>query len=205
MNLSEIRSHPDQNPKLKTIDVIKQNEKIYGDKLFVHFSRIDKLGINPNYGWEFTPAGLYARSVEEALHDLQSNYFYDQYKFATLLTFSSSAKILNLSSTNQNTLNNLMRLAYDFYKKKTNITDKNAKPFLDMNVRETWHKIAGIFMDLWDKDQRSPFYWNAIVRKLGYNVLMDNDGIIHEDHTTQVVFLTPDSYKVITQEIIRRK
>ena len=169
----------------------------------MHFSRVQKIGINPKYNWDFTPAGLYAKPAEEAIYDLESSYFYKSYKYATLLIPSDNSKILNLSTANQYTLDNLMRLAYNYYKKKEGIDDKRLQPILGQNAKETWNKIIGIFVDLWHKDKRSPFYWNSIVRKLGYNVLMDNHGIINEEYTTQIVFLTPDSYRIIAQEPIR--
>ena len=49
--------------------------------------------------------------------------------------------------------------------------------------------------------QKSMVYFNVLLRKMGYDVVIDRTGTIHLLQPSQAVFLTPSSYKVVEKII----
>jgi hypothetical protein len=72
--ISEARKNPEQNPKVSINQAIRQRlnktkDKIDGaiTNLFVSFTEIDKLGINPGSRYD-TPLGIYAYPAKYVMH-----------------------------------------------------------------------------------------------------------------------------------------
>jgi len=63
MRIDEIRSNPDKNPKLSIIDVLEKYST--SDDVYVTFTELNKLGINPRSDFSDTPMGIYAYPVKQ--------------------------------------------------------------------------------------------------------------------------------------------
>ena len=53
-----------------------------------------------------------------------------------------------------------------------------------------------------DSVDKNPRKWTALLIKLGFELIEDNQGIIHESEPVQTIFLVPSSYKVIDETYI---
>ncbi len=62
MLLCELRSNPDRNPKSSILDILYRYKD--RDDVYVSFTKIEKLGINPQSSYS-TPLGIYAYPVKE--------------------------------------------------------------------------------------------------------------------------------------------
>lgn len=61
--LYEARRNPEQNPKFSTWDIIKKYLDKGDENIFLTFSNIPKIGINPKSEWS-TPSGFYAYQID---------------------------------------------------------------------------------------------------------------------------------------------
>lgn len=64
MRLDELRSNPDKNPKVSALKALERYEG--RDDVFISFTELEKLGINPGSTYE-TPIGIYAYPLSAVL------------------------------------------------------------------------------------------------------------------------------------------
>lgn len=121
--ITEARKNPKQNPKVPINDVIDNRvEKDGADNLFISFTSIDKLGINPNSSYE-TPLGIYAYPISYVINttnttDNMNNLpFAGEEPYANI--FSATGNIVDLDDiTDSNLAEYYKRLTHSYIKIK---------------------------------------------------------------------------------------
>lgn len=179
-------------PKLSAVEQLKQFIGTdYEDELYVHFTDIEKIGINPQSTYK-TPAGIYAypfKYVKDKIikFDSLSLPYGDTLKYIYVIR-ATSDKILNLEKYTKNDLKrDEHKLSVYGDKKYFN----NLYPNVDTPGGKLWR-------DLYVICGSNVFLWNALLRGLGYDIVYDNDeGIIHENEPTQAIFLTVKAFQVV--------
>ena len=215
--LLEGRNNPKLNPKISAYQAIADRLKNTNDKigdvtnLFVSFTEINKLGINPRSGW-FTPLGIYAYPAEYIVKLVNPKT-----ENLTEIPFAGNAPHINIFSVQGNIVD-LSQISdsdveqyYYTLKQWLESFPRNVrrrqilKQFAELpklSSREArvsdspggllWYytKECCTFFNDVEKNNKHLSLWNAIFRKiLGIDGLVDNGlGIIHQSEPTQAVF-----------------
>ena len=207
IQLYEARKNPELNPKISPLEYIrnklKTSEKLTNGKpnLFVSFTTIDKLGINPSSTFN-TPIGVYsypADYVEEEVGDyggdMEGLPFAGDSPFVNI--FSIKGEVLDLSNVSPGK-------AKVYYKKLEKLyPDLPVEEF----IQESTYKAktgspAGKFYYVTMRiaqtldSANAHIKWNGIFRKLGIAALYDpGESIIHSNEPVQcVVFESKNIY-----------
>jgi hypothetical protein len=204
---TEARRNPEQNPKTSINAVLKkyldQAEQLPGvplSNLFVSFTQIEKLGINPQSEYS-TPIGIYAYPVDYVISKTKKNKTMDELPFtghmpwANIFRVNPKANIIVLQQVTNATL--------DLY------IDRIKKELLtDLGIKDNWFGFGRLLRSvksmsnspgqiLWaitgrlgdSKSINGPVGWNEVCRNLGIDGFIDlGDGIIHPNEPTQAVF-----------------
>ncbi|RYE96069.1 MAG: hypothetical protein EOO77_41675, partial [Oxalobacteraceae bacterium] len=99
MRIVEIRSNPDLNPKVSVLDMLRP----YRDRedAFVSFTKIEKLGINPNSAFS-TPVGIYCYPLKEMwsmyVEDREHTIAHDSDGIGKLVPFAGQQPFVTLFS-----------------------------------------------------------------------------------------------------------
>lgn len=223
--ITEARKNPEQNPKVAINQYIQdrldKTQDLAGGtpNLFVSFTKIDKLGINPKSQYD-TPLGIYsypAAYIQEKIgtRSMMSDLpFAGEEPFANI--FNSSGNIVNLNDMSDGDLRHYYQKIAEFY-----ITEHNIKKGSDKwkeavdeietiinNVRgkAKFPSIAGgrFWYVTWQVAQMSsynslgkmPVTWNKLFRHIGIDGCVDmGEGIIHTSEPYQAVFFSIKSIK----------
>ena len=196
--LLESRKNPSSNPKTSAVETIEQYARNHGIKnSFVHFTKIPKLGINPQSEWTgSTPAGVFSYPVEYVLDAVKQSGDFSELpygsEFEYLYVFTTTGLILDLNSVSDAEVDRIIG---------------HLKKLVDTSN----HRIARLFADKYNTPgERLYKTVTAISRitsltslesphlisrklfiQLGINGLTDSQGIIHPGEPTQsVVFST---------------
>ena len=168
-------------------------EKYNTPDICVHFSNSEFVNTNPR-PVHHDPLGVYGFPIDYVKSGgLKRNQGFYNKPYIHILKAKSSAKVLNLSE----------------------LTEPQAKKILsDMGIPESYldesttyhnsgdsvgHKFWGS-MERWrvENDATKNSSWNTLFRKSGYNVLIDTgSSIIHSNEPQQMVFLEPNTFKII--------
>lgn len=213
---NEARRRPDLNQRSSVFEQIK--EYVDDPNVFVSFTHIDKLGINPRSKYQ-TPVGIYCYPLKAAIEqysiDVKKNGLYNQFPFASTANYFWLFKANNSDPSNmlylwdtmykQKQFNNDLQKLKKLFDKTANddilfddfveIASENAR-FPD-NVGCLWNITRCAAAD-WNPDASStnPVKWNAIFRAvLGYSAVNDiqGEGIIHPSEPLQAVFFSKDA------------
>lgn len=226
-DILEARKNPEQNPKTSVNDVIYDELlKMKGDKsgnstiagvinLFVSFTKIPKLGINPGSTYN-TPNGIYAYPAEYVMKQIGTD---DPMGY---LPFAGDQPWVNLFTVANDVINvrTLNKTDYKMYVNeleqkfvKSGILPpnefKNIVDFADTDAArpeywggQLWYvtmKIAEYLTKT--RGGKRNNNWNAVWRSMGLVGVVDTGaGIIHEGEPTQAVFFDLSKIKVITRE-----
>jgi hypothetical protein len=224
-DILEARKNPEQNPKTSVNDVIYDEFlKMKGDKsggtiagvtnLFVSFTAIPKLGINPGSTYN-TPNGIYAYPAEYVMKVAGTD------DPMNMLPFAGDQPWVNLFTVANNVINvrTLNKTDYKMY-----INDLEKK-FVESGIMSS-NKFK-VIVDNADTDAARADYWggqlwyvtmkiaeylttkrggqrnnnwNAVWRRIGIVGAVDTGaGIIHEGEPTQAVFFDPREIDVLTR------
>lgn len=219
--LIEARKNPEQNPKTSINSLIQnavesaQGADIGGTtNLFVSFTNVDKLGINPKSKYA-TPIGIYAYPGEYVTKITSSH------KSMTSLPFAGESPHVNLFKARGNIINIAtisVSEAREYYKKITKlwtetsgeswktsvdqiealINEASTKAkFSDLPGGRLWyvtmHAARTLFAPEWSS--KAPVAWNKLFRSIGIDGVVDytadgGAGIIHGAEPSQAVFFT---------------
>lgn len=205
--ITDARRNPDQNPKTSINAVLKkyldQAEQLPGvplSNLFVSFTKIEKLGMNPTSKYS-TPIGIYSYPVDYVISKTKKNKTMDELPFAgdspyaNIFRVNPKANIIVLQQVTNATL--------DLY------IDRIKKELLpELGIKDNWFGFGWILRSvtsmsnspgqiLWaitgrlgsKKSTNEPVGWNEVCRNLGIDGFIDlGDGIIHPGEPTQAVF-----------------
>lgn len=179
---------------------------------FVTFTAIEKVGINPSNAFS-TPIGIYAYSLKDLWkHWIAGNFFFGRDRPYVNLLKVNTTKILHLKNYSFNTKDlSILQARYDSVK---NVTDLSFEAFLK-DTRAATAKETNLYSNnsdgavLWnltfriarklasDNSKAFTVRWNTLFRELGYDAIYDTSSIIHLLQSSQAVFFTPSSYKLV--------
>ena len=212
----EARRNPALNPKLSINQQIaaqfdQTSEKIAGVRnLFVSFTKLDKLGINPKSKYD-TPLGIYAYPAEYVVDRAQGRLSMD-----AALPFAGDQPYANTFSVTGNIIN-LVTMTYqeeqEIYEKLYSVLPEfpyiNNRIFDDIvnnafdNARfpllpggRAWYVTYTLSQEV--NYSKSSTAWNKIFRLLGIDGCVDTgQGIIHPNEPVQAVFFAISAIKNI--------
>lgn len=220
--ISELRRNPDQNPRISINDQIGRLLKSTTDRvadtpnLFVTFTRLDKVGINPTSHYN-TPLGIYCYPAEYVMDVAGSQHsmslvipFAGDSRYAT--TFKVSGRVVNIESIDRSDLQTYTDRAWDlvgkFWKSGSVFSSKdefieNTRQFVTDLRSRRWERLSP-GEKLWaetrliskavgsESGKSGSLIWNWILRNIGIDALVDlGSGTIHENEPTQAVILNP--------------
>lgn len=215
--ISEARKNPEQNPKTSINDIIKKAYDATDDhiaetkNLFVSFTAVDKLGINPKSTYH-TPLGIYAYPATYVIDEIgpavsmSSLPFAGDQPYANL--FKVTGNIINLNEMTASESRALAKkittlwvhesgkewkVAVDDVEQIISDSERNAT-YSDYPGGRFWYitKVAAetLFGPVWKSTQRH-VVWNKLFRLIGIDGCIDPGvGIIHPDEPVQSVFFS---------------
>jgi hypothetical protein len=192
--LQEARRNPEQNPKISIIEFLKP----YKDKpmYFIHFTDMEKLGINPKYGYN-TPSGIYAYPLREMWDKLVKKRIPYRGDSKNVILFEYTGK--NYLDIEKYTKENLKDDISKLEKYKSNVDDWEY--FLNKCVFQAKKKtpISQLMNITRNLATGSTLFWNRMFRELGYEAIIDikGTGTIHRHEPTQAVFFSIKDIKII--------
>ena len=185
------------------------------DDVFVSFSDIPKLGINPRTEYN-TPAGIYSYPLRQMWPSIKSNTipYAGERQYALVLQPRSSDGIVNVATYTSGEFSRHMNLL------EQKVIPKIAGPgvdldrfqdFFDEAKRESklqtpagwlWN-ITRRLASMWARDFNGPkptIGWNAIMRALDITGVVDwqGSGLIHPNEPTQAVWFSANSLKLLS-------
>jgi ADP-ribose pyrophosphatase YjhB (NUDIX family) len=180
---------------------------------FVTFTTIEKVGINPTNVFS-TPIGIYAYSLKDLWkHWVAGDFFFGKDRPFVNLLKANMTKVLRLKEYRFNSKD------ISFLRKEYEISNRDGVSFDEFlsNAKEEIRRDTNIYSNssdgalLWyctnkialaqsgAKNKSFTVKWNKLFRDLGYDAIYDNNSIIHLLQSSQAVFFTPNSYKVISR------
>ena len=185
------------------------------DDVFVSFSDIPKLGINPRTDYN-TPAGIYSYPLKQMWPAIKSNTipYAGERQYVLVFQPRSSDGIVKVNTYTSGDFSRHMRLL------EQKVIPKIAGPgvdleqfqdFFDIAKRESklqtpaawlWN-ITRLLARMWDESYNGPkptVGWNAIMRALGINGFNDQEGsgLIHANEPMQAVWFSANSLKLLS-------
>ncbi len=189
----EARKNPNLNPKVETIDQLRNIAKQHPDA-FVTFTQINKLGTNPRSEYN-TPIGIYAYPISFILKqakeesDRLRSVFGSHQPYVQVFTVDPNANIWTLSdykidlSIKQMLIKSLHSYGYNY-----NMLAKQYD-----NDRQLWYSMYKAIDPNFDPENEEQSNIGTITRKVlrkaGIDGVIDyGQSIIHENEPTQAVF-----------------
>lgn len=214
--ITESRKNPELNPKVSINDAVidrlrhTTDEIVPGVKnLFVSFTEIEKLGINPQ-GMFNTPVGIYsypAKYVEFMIGKSEGATelpFAGEHPWANI--FKANGNIINLAEMSKSETNEYYRRIRKLWK-SVSPSPSIAYEQIDQIISEaensalvnylhggvfwyvTMEASKQYFSTVWNSSL--PIVWNKLFRSIGIDGFVDTGaGIVHKNEPTQAVFLS---------------
>lgn len=208
--LNELRKNPELNPKvpaLKSLEKYKDD-----DSYFITFTSIEKVGLNPKTPFS-TPVGVYAYKLKDVYDELlEKNYLFGVDRpYVNVLQINTN-KVLDLEnySNKQQDIEKLKKIYESEFDDAFEDILKEFESSKDLlyPINTDGKYVYGLMNHISNKKsgksgeaKKSMVYFNVLLRKMGYDVVIDRTGTIHLLQPSQAVFLTPSSYKVIEKII----
>ena len=207
VEIAEARRNPEQNPKtsINVIlqDYLNQAEQLPGtsiSNLFVSFTKLPKLGINPRSEYN-TPNGIYAYPVNFVMSKTKLSRSMNVLPFAggspwaNIFRVNPDANVIVLQQVSAAMLESYIALIKQNLLPKLGIEDNRFGFGIMLSDVEAESSTPGEV--LWRITgelgaliaENAPVAWNAICRSLGIDGFIDlGSGIIHPAEKTQAVF-----------------
>jgi hypothetical protein len=213
------RKNPELNPKVSVIDALLPYKD--DSTLFISFTDINKIGINPKYSYD-TPIGIYAYPLKWAYNkivdktipfamnrplihllkitanprEILSNRTYSSSKFRTdrkkLEKIFNFAREMDDSELNSDV--STKTISWEDFIEKT-YKEYNPKRIID----KFWslsRAVSKALSKAGSSDSAKSLVWNTVFRKVGYTVAIDyGTGYIHPNEPVQAVFFIKSSFK----------
>lgn len=220
--LNAARRNPDKNAKLNIIKQLRpfylkdeDNEK---PKYFISFTKLPKLGVNPNFIYD-NPLGIYAYPLSQMWLKIVNDKipFAGDRPYVQVLKRTTN-KILDSSYTWEDYPKDIKKLK-DYVTKlnlKRSIDFKELQSECRANVRDKDSAVYSIwyFLYLLSKalsengiNRKHSFIWTTLLTKvLDYKCVIDieGQGFIHPNEPKQALFLTKDSYQHVDMLLNKR-
>lgn len=208
--IAEARKNPEQNPKVSINQEIDQYAGSDPKNAFISFTKVDKLGINPQSGYD-TPLGIYAYPVDYVQKETEDGQwmrvlpFAGRSEYATL--FRPSGNIVELDTLSVLEARGYYKKLSDLWVKMSGTDWKTSVDQVEriLNnahelalfpdyvggrfwyiVREIAYLIAGA-----RGEGKVTVIWNKVFREIGIDGCVDRGiGIIHSNEPNQGVFFS---------------
>lgn len=215
--LREARKNPEQNPKTPINAIIQKAYDETSDmvtpttkNLFVSFTEIDKLGINPTSKYD-TPIGIYSYPAEYVVDKIGEYSSMADLPFAGkapyVSIFKAKGNIIDVGEMYPADARKYFKLIADLWVKESGkpwktAVDEVEKIVSDSEVNATFSDYPGgrfwyvvmraadqLFAPKWGS--KTAVAWNKLFRLIGIDGCLDRDvGIIHSNESTQCVFFS---------------
>lgn len=208
--ISELRRNPELNPKIPAVDLLKKYKD--DDSYFITFTTIEKVGLNPKSPFS-TPVGLYAYKLKDVYDELvYKNYLFGVDRPYVNVIQLQTDRVLKLEDYN-NKNSDLQKLKKIYESETGKSFDDILKEFESNNhllysIDTDGKYIYGLMNFISNKIEgktgavkKSMIYFNRLLRKMGYDVVIDRTGTLHLLQPSQAVFLVPSSYKFVEKII----
>jgi 8-oxo-dGTP diphosphatase len=209
---------------IKLIDILKElfEEKSKKDILdilepysqdpsyFVSFTNIEKIGINPVNKFS-TPIGVYCYNLKDLWTDwIEGDDFFGKDRPYVNLLKLNTDKVLYIKDYNLNKKD--MSFLEKIYQKHSTPDipfDKFITQLKSLHNNDSLYQTntdGGLIWKLTEEiakiikgDDSKSFtvVWNKLFRSMGYDVIIDKQSTVHLLQSSQAIFLTPSTYKVI--------
>ena len=223
--LNEARRNPQQNPKTAINKIIQDQLEATTDtvdgtaNLFVTFTSVDKLGINPGSKYN-TPLGIYSYPAEYVMDQVGSDLPMSHLPFAGrsayVTVFKVSGNVVCLTYMTEDEVQPyLVKIAHILADAKGISVDR-ATSDVNMYYRDAhqearvttpggrlWYVMWALTKyDLISAWRLSPpTAWTRLIRKMGVDGFIDGpvygQGIIHHHEPTQAVFVNTSSIRIV--------
>ena len=218
----EARKNPEQNPKTAINQIIaKRWQQARSDtvantpNLFVSFTTVDKLGINPKSKYD-TPIGIYAYPADYVVHHVGGTNsmrhlpFAGESPFVNLFSVKSGGDVIDVSDMSAADLRHYYAKLEDLWLDNNDDSNQNDEiehiidqapqraKFPDLLGGQFWFvtmRAAQLLAPKWKTT--APVAWNKIFRSIGIAGAVDTKGagIIHTSEPTQAVFFSTNVIK----------
>ena len=208
--ISELRSNPELNPKISVLDALKKYKD--DDSYFITFTTIEKVGLNPRSPFS-TPVGLYAYKLKDVYEELESkNYLFGVDRPFVNVVKLTTDRVLDLEKYN-NKNSDLQKLRKIYESETDQSFDDVLKGFENDNhllypIDTDGKYVYGLMNFISNRVEgksgpvkKSMVYFNKLLRKMGYDVVIDRTGTVHLLQPSQAVFLVPSAYKFVEKVI----
>lgn len=220
-DLMESRRNPETNIRTSAYDSFSRYAHT-GD-MFITFSSLPKLGVNPQSGW-MTPIGIYGYPLEYAIKMAeqksqargQHTNFFDKLPFASLrdyiILFQFRGNAIRSSRYTTNDLEEDLLEVEDALVAEYGMT----QTFVDNAHERIWDDVSShvplvilmesiyLFMkyDGVSSGKRSIISRSILYKTLGYDAVIDDAGVgaLHEDESTQAVFFSTKNLSLVSIE-----
>jgi hypothetical protein len=221
---NEARRNPEQNPQVSINDTIinalNSTESTVANtkNLFVSFTTLDKLGINPNSKYS-TPIGIYSYPAEYVVSvvgndkDMKELPFAGESPYVNL--FNASGNIINIATITSAETDRYYKALAVLLSKQLGTDLESAKLEVETSIYDSqdharvqtdggrfWYVMYTVSRELFAPKwkTRPAVAWNKLFRLLGIDGVIDftpsgGKGIIHPSEPTQAVFFTSNSIK----------
>lgn len=207
--LREARRNPELNPKTSINDQIRRYAaKHHHDRVFVSFTTIDKLGINPSSEHK-TPIGIYAYPVDYVLDRTGEGGSMDNLPFAGRTEyanlFQARGNLIDISNLDPGDvpamLSEMTALWAKMSAKKFSEARVDIQKFVEDAKKQAlvqsvggrfWYVTRALAYALADlRGGRVIVWWTKIFRDLDVDGVIDNGAsIIHQNEPHQAVFFS---------------
>lgn len=184
--------------------------------VFVSFSDVPKLGINPKTGYN-TPAGIYSYPLKQMWPSIQANTipYAGERKYVLVLQPRGNQGIVDIATYTASEFSQHMRLLQQKVIPQivgSTVVDPGFfDDFFDEAKRESkqqtpagwlWN-ITRLLATMWERDFRGPkptVGWNAIMRALNISGVVDREGsgLIHPNEPTQAVWFSANNLNLLS-------
>jgi len=214
--LYEARKNPEMNPKISAYDALKKYEN--DPNIFIHFSKVNKLGINPKTE-SYMPKGIFAypykefvnyKKVKNTLKDtedfrelssLAQELYFTKLEYIFILKAKTAPVDMNKYSKADlsKDLKKLLKMFPDYTEKiKKHLANINDDLYFKYNVNNKKHPGSQFWYLVKYICEVKNFSLNGLLRNLGYHGLMDNGyGIFASKEKFQTVFLSKADVSVV--------
>jgi hypothetical protein len=168
------------------------------DNIYIHYTNVDKIGVNPRTDWYETPPGIYTYRVTN-WYSGPGNYVEVKWKpgfarntrWVFVLKTNPTTRLLNFGNYSwQQFVQDAQLLGVKTAELFPSASDQELKTIKPNQLAQRIYQTAA----------RSPNPLAAFRKKLGYDGVEDpNYGYIHKNERSQTVFFTRSAFTVLKQ------
>lgn len=221
----EGRTNPAKNTKIGIIaELVSFAEQNGQDDFYVHFTNIEKIGVNPSPSYSGTPSGVYAYPLKYVIHKITDSHerpievmpYAGEYKYAYVISVTGTTISLQDKTLCKAAVGHIMDFVGEHAGELTKIinngspSDTHMSQLCKMDANGEFVNPGGalyalpylIYADMEKHDTKETLVrWNKLYSMIGVSGLVDwsksaNSAIIHINEPTQAVFFDVKNIKI---------